>query len=134
FEAEVKLRLEVLPAVGAAAATGTAPAAPTTAPEQAAEDVADVADVFEAEPARAAGTAAGEAGRGGPEAAHLVVLLAPLGVADHVVGGGDLLEPLLGGGVAGVGVGVVLAGQLPVRALDLLGGGRLRHAEDPVVV
>jgi hypothetical protein len=52
----------------------------------------------------------------GTEGADLVVLLALLGVADHVVGGGDLLEPLFGGGIAGVGVGVELARQLPVRA------------------
>ena len=53
------------------------------------------------------------------------------GVAEHVVGGGDLLEALLG---ARVGVGVVLLGQLPVGARDLLVGRRVRHAEDLVVV
>ena len=41
----------------------------------------------------------------GPEPADLVVLLALGRVADHVVGGGDLLEALLGGGVAGLASG-----------------------------
>ena len=36
----------------------------------------------------------------GPRLANLVVLLALVLVAEHVVGGRDLLEPLLGGGVA----------------------------------
>ena len=49
-----------------------------------------------------------------------VVALPRLGVGQHVVGLGDLLEPLLGAGVL-VDVGVVRAGQLPVRALDLVG-------------
>jgi hypothetical protein len=132
LEGEVQLGLEVLAPVGPGA-----PAASTLAlaPEEVAEQVAEVAAVLEreaAEPARPA--AAREPGARRPEPPHLVVLLAPLGVADHVVGGRHLLEALLGGGVAGVGVGVVLARQLPERALDVLGAGRVRHAEDPVVV
>ena len=54
-------------------------------------------------------------------AADLVVLLALGGVAEHVVGGRDLLEAVLR---AGVGVGVVLLGQLAVGPGDLLVGGR----------
>ena len=49
-----------------------------------------------------------------------VVLLALLGVRERVVGLLDLLEALLGRAVAGVAVGVVLAGQLAVGLLDLL--------------
>ena len=66
--------------------------------------------------------------------AHLVVLLALLGVADDVVGLGDLLEPVLRGLVARVGVGVVLARQLAVGLLDLAWLGVLGHAEDLVEV
>src|SRR5271166_4153498 len=60
--------------------------------------------------------------------ARLVVFLAPLLVGQHRVRLGDLLEPLLGRGVALVRVRVVLAGQLAVRRLDL---GRLRGLGDP---
>ena len=55
-----------------------------------------------------------------PVGAELVVLLALLGVAEHLVGLVDLLELRLGGLVAGVHVGMVLAGELAVRLLDLL--------------
>ena len=61
----------------------------------------------------------------GPE---LVVHRLLLRVAQHVVGVLDLLEPGLGLLVAGVAVGVVLAGQLAVRLRDLVGGGGLRDA------
>ena len=87
-------------------------AAPRRPGEQAAEDVAEVARVA-GEPLavpRSAAEAATHAGAHGTELADLVVLLALLGIPDHVVGGGDLLEALLGLGVARVGVGVVLPG------------------------
>src|SRR5690606_36065146 len=107
---------------------------PAPAPaEEAAEDVAEVAEAVGGE-GEAAGTAARAAEAHGAEPADLVVLLALLLVADDVVGGRDLLEPLLGGGVTRVGVGVVLARELPVGALDLLGRRRLGDAEDLVVV
>ena len=67
----------------------------------------------------------------GPRRADLVVLLALVGVAEDVVGRRDLLEALL---VTRVGVRVVLLGQLAVGAGDLLGRGRLGHAQDLVVV
>src|SRR6266540_3187755 len=66
--------------------------------------------------------------------ARLVVLLALLGIADHVVRLGDLLEPGLSGGVPGVGVRVVLARQLAVGLLDLVGIGGLGDAENLVEV
>ena len=131
---------------GAAAA----PAAPATPAEEVAEDVAESAgvaevlepDVLEALPTGETATARPEptgpertrAGARSDHLADLVVLLALLGVAEHVVGRGDLLEALLGLLVAGVGVGVELLGQLPVGARDLLLGRALRHAEDGVVV
>ena len=64
----------------------------------------------------------------GAEAADLVVLLALGLVAEHVVGGRDLLEPLLR---AGVGVRVVLLGQLAVGLGDLLLGRALGHPQTP---
>src|SRR5689334_15604 len=107
--------------------------------EHAAEDVAQAAvvpgateDVTEVEAAEAALLAGTLPGRN-PEAAAeqragLVVLLAPLLVGQHRVRLGDLLEALLGRAIALVGVGVVLAGQLAVRRLDL---GRLGCLTDP---
>ena len=86
----------------------------------------------EAAGAEAAGAVGADAGR--DHLADLVVLLALLGVAEHVVRGGDLLEPLLGLLVARVRVGVVLLGELLVGARDLLLGRALRHAEHRVVV
>src|SRR5580700_4546841 len=110
-----------------------------TAVEHPAEQVAQPAgrvarpaeDVVQVEAAEAAGVGPGP-GRD-PEAAaeqraRLVVLLAPLLVGQHGVRLGDLLEALLGLGVALVGVRVVLAGQLAVRRLDL---GGLRRLGDP---
>ena len=66
----------------------------------------------------------------GADLAHLVVLLALLGVTDDVVGLGHLLEVVVLGGVAGVGVGVVGARQLAVGLLDLVGRRVLLDAED----
>src|SRR6266540_2460176 len=63
-----------------------------------------------------------------------VVALPLLRVAEHAVGLGDLLEALLSVRVAGVEVRVVLARQLAVGALDLLGRGIAADAEHGVVV
>ena len=119
-EGDRDLRLEVGAALGARASA----AAPgrrrrRAPPNEVGEDVAHRGGV-EVEVAEAAEAAAGPAaGREGAAAA--VVLLALLGVAEHVVGLGDLLEALLGLLVAGVAVGVVLARELAVGLLDLLG-------------
>ena len=78
-------------------------------------------------PAAAAGTSA----QSEPER---VVALALVGVGEDLVGLVDLLEARLGLRVALVDVGVVLARQLAVGGLDLLGRGGLRHPEDLVVV
>jgi hypothetical protein len=75
-----------------------------------------------------------------PDAAHAgvlplgVVLTALLRIGEDVVGVRDLLEPLLGGRVIGVGVRVVLARQRPVGLLDGLVVRRFRDAEDRVEV
>ena len=61
-------------------------------------------------------------------AAAGVVLLALLGVREHVVGALDLLEALLRRRVVGVAVGVVLARELAVGPLHLLVGRLLRDA------
>src|SRR5262249_35582731 len=71
---------------------------------------------------------------GGEEGALLVVLLALVGVGQHGVRLRDLLEALLGGLVAWVGVGVVGARELAVRLFDLVGGSVLGHAEDLIEV
>jgi hypothetical protein len=63
-----------------------------------------------------------------------VVLLALLRVAEHVVGLGDLLEARLGLLVVRVAVGVVLARELAVGLLDLLGGRLFVDPERLVVV
>src|SRR5690606_33564121 len=105
--------LDVGPAPGSGARRLRAAATLATAAEQVADQVRQVraleAGPTGSEPARTA-----EAGADGAHAADLVVLLALVGVADHLVGGRDLLEALLGDGVVGVGVGVQLTGELTV--------------------
>ena len=109
------------------------PRPPAPRAEHLAEQVAEAAGVgvvhVEREAARAAAGAAHRA-----EPADLVVLGALGLVTEHVVGGRHRLEALLGRGVAGVLVGVQLAGQLAVGLGDLLGRRRLGDAEDLVVV
>ncbi len=60
--------------------------------------------------------------------AELVVDLALLLVAQHVVGFGDLLELLLGFFVAGVYVGVIFARKLAEGLADIFRSGRLLHS------
>ena len=55
-------------------------------------------------------------------------------IGENRVGLGGLLEFLLSLLVALVAIGMVLKGQLAIRALDLLITGVFRHAEDLVVV
>ena len=66
--------------------------------------------------------------------AHLVVDLALLLVAQHVVGLGDLLELLLGLLVAGVHVRVIAPRSLAEGLANLLRRGRLLHAKRAVIV
>ena len=58
-----------------------------------------------------------------------VVAPALLLIADDVIGGGDLLELLLGRLVARIEVGVQLLGELAIGLGDVGGAGGLRHAK-----
>jgi hypothetical protein len=117
------------------------PLGASEAGEHAAEEIVQVA-VVELAPDVAFAACLAEArpeglpastGRLGIEAAcergvsELVVLAALLGLGEHRVGLGDLLEPLLRRRVARVQVGVVLARQLPVGLPDGLGVGVARY-------
>ena len=70
----------------------------------------------------------------GPVRPQLVVAPPLLGIREDLVGLVDLLEALGGRSVSRVLVGVVLAGQAPVRLLDRLRVGGLLDAQDLVVV
>lgn len=109
-------------------------------------------DVVEVDPAAEAAAAATEPGERVPAAerigararartsagveaggAELVVLLALLGVGEHLVGRLDLAEFVLRGGVL-VRVGVIFFREAVVRLLDLAGASRLVDAEGLVRV
>ena len=112
-------------AAGGAVAAGVAAAA---AGEQAAEEV------LEAGPAGCAAAAAGGepcAAAHGPDG---VVLLALIGIREHGIGLGDVLELLLRSGVPRVGVRVVLPRELPVGLLDVGVGSVLGDSKDLVKV
>ena len=66
--------------------------------------------------------------------AEAVVTGTLIRVGQHLVGPRQLLEVLACLRIVGVGVGVQLAGLLPVRPLDLVGRRRMWHAEDGVEV
>src|SRR5438034_134771 len=63
-----------------------------------------------------------------------VVGSALVGVAQHLVGLGDLLELFLGRFVPVVAIGMVLHGEAAIRFLDLGLGGPARNAQQRVVV
>src|SRR3954471_23366861 len=131
LEGQADRGLEVVAALGRRLGAGAAP----TGVEDARQDVRERAEVAR----RAGSPCAAAAGRPAPgpaaaeDRAAAVVLLALLGVAQDVVGLGDLLEALLGAGVL-VRVRVVLARELAVRLLDLLLRRLAVDAEDLVVV
>ena len=79
-------------------------------------------------------TVAGTPGAGGAAVTEEVVTAAPFGVAQRLVGDADLLEPFFGVRVVGLRIGVVPAGEVAVRPLDLLVGGVAGDAERLVVV
>ena len=70
----------------------------------------------------------------GSGVAEPIVLGPLLGIVQHLVGFGRLLEALLGGLVPGIAVWVVLQCQLAIRALDFLVGGLSRQPEHLVAV
>src|SRR5207247_7058466 len=94
--------------------------------DQPAEQIAEVADVEAGEVE--VGVAATRA-RTAVQRTEAVVLLALVGVREHVVRGLHFLEALLRRRVAGVSVGVVLARELPVRLLDLVLRGALGDSQ-----
>src|SRR6478752_6567142 len=99
----------------------------TTRPAEGGEDVLETG-------ALAARAARGEAGTAVRHGADRVVLAPLLGVGQDGIRLPDLLEALLGLGVADVVVGVHGARDLAVRLLDRRGVGVLGHAEDRVEV
>src|SRR4051812_12176326 len=111
-------------AAGAGAAAGSAGG---RAAEEGVHDVAEPAEAGAAEPTGPAATARVE------RVAAEVDDAALLGVAQRLVGAGDLLEALLGTRV-GVDVGVQVAGHLAVGALDLGVTGIAGHAQHAEVV
>ena len=74
----------------------------------------------------------------GPAGAHAglpagtVVPLAAGGVAEDLVGLGDLPEAPRGVGVLGVGIGMRIVGQAPVRTGDLIVAGTRQHPQPSV--
>src|SRR6476469_455687 len=98
------------------------------APAAAGEEPAE--EVFEA---RAAGSTAAPAGRKACATTHgadSVVLLALIGVRQHGISLGDVLELLLRRCVARIGIRVVLPGQLPVGLLNIGVGSVLGDTKD----
>jgi hypothetical protein len=104
---------------------------PPAAAEDAAQQVGEV-DAFGVERARVEASARRSAAHSG--LAQQVVLLALLGIRQHLVGLCDLLEALLGTRIVGVLVGVRLAHELAVGLLDLVGGRIAGDAERLVMV
>src|SRR5262249_29844418 len=116
FQRDLQLVLEILAADGAGAA-----AAASGAPRE--EGLEDVL----AGPAEPAVTATARR----PES---VVRRALVGIGEHRVRLVDRLEAILGGLVAGIAVGVVLHGELPIRLLDVRVPRSARNAQHLVVV
>src|SRR4051794_17764229 len=105
--------------------------------EQVREDVAEPAGRLEAAEAALTGVPCAGARPAAPTAGAeedpaAVVLLALVRVAHDVVGRLDLLEALLGRLVAGIAIRVVLARELAVRLLDLLGRRLAVDAQDGI--
>src|SRR5205814_1514419 len=116
---------EILPAARAATATPAATGAEEIA-EQVADDVLEAGAEVEARPRPRALLER--------SVSEAVVEASPLGIGEHLVGLGDLLEALLRGrSVVGVPVGVELEREPAVRLLDLLVARAASDAENLVV-
>ena len=110
FKPDLEIVAQVLPAPGAVTAAAT---------EEVAEDVAE--DVLEAGAGEIESAETAALLKGGvPEA---IVLRAPLGIAEHLIGFRSFLEPLLRSFVSRIAIGMVLHGQLAVGLLDFLFAG-----------
>jgi hypothetical protein len=122
----VQAQLQPKQGVRALADPATRPA-PVPAAEERLEDVAEAAEAVE----RAAGAAAPAVGR--ERIAAQIDDAALLGIAQHLVGGGDLLEAVLRGLIR-VHIGVQLASELAVGPLQLLGRRVPSDSEHRVVI
>jgi hypothetical protein len=119
---------------------GTASESAAAASEDGLEEVAETsrigfgeATAAEVSPGMPAGRRPELLARAGAEPAELIVLGTLVGVAQHLVGLAELLEPVFGVRRA-ADVGMVLSRQTPVGTLDLIRGGVFRHPHDVVVV
>src|ERR1051326_527344 len=108
--------LEVVPQIGSALGSAAAPSAEQVAEaEHVAENVGEIAELGEHRRVES-----GARARGGADAlmAEPIVQIALLGVRQHGVRLGALLEFLLGGLIARIAIRVVLRSELAVGALD----------------
>jgi len=64
----------------------------------------------------------------------LIIKRAPVSVAEHMVGLGHQLEPLLGADVAGIAVRMVTESELTEATLDIGEGRRLGDAKNFVII
>ncbi len=118
--------LEIEAQIGAA--RRPVPTPPATEAEEVAEDVGEIREDVGVEPRAGPGLARHA---GVPEP---IVSGALLGIAEHRVGLGGLLEAFLRGVVARIAVRMVLEGEFPVCALDVLIARVARDTEHLVVV
>jgi len=70
----------------------------------------------------------------GTELPKLIVLFSFLGIAQHLIRSGDIFEPLSGGFIPGIGIWMVLLGEVSIGLFDLVGARFLFHPEDFVIV
>ena len=131
LEGDGQPRAQALPPLG----TGAGPRPAEATAEKAAEDVPQVPEVeASVKPAAEAAALLGRVVGVHPGEAELVVPGTLVAVAEDLICLVDLLEPGLGGLVAGVQVRMVLFSQLPVCLLDIRVRGGLGYAEDFVIV
>ena len=128
--AEVRAAERLTSAATAAEATKASEVKAATAEEvaEAAEDILHAHAAAESSSTAASGTATDTG------VTELIVALALVGVAQHVIGLGQLLELLLGLLIPRVLIWVVLDGELAIGLLQLIGRSTLAHPEYLVVI
>ena len=126
LEAELQVVAEIVAALCAGAAAAAGAAEQIAKAEEVAQDIAEVGKSVGVE---TGGSRAGHAG-----VPVVVVGGALLRIAEHAVGLGRLLEPLLGLLVVRVAVRVKLERHLPVGALQLLLGDVAADSQNLVVI